>query len=433
MKGPLAGIRILEVGTMLAGPYATMMLADLGAEVIKVENHHIWQPFTRGTVPRPTRQMVEGGQPWIAGFPDWDPGEKPWERLPSSIHLFRSKYSMTVDLRIPSGQEIFRRLVEKSDVVYENNVPETAEKLGLTFAKLSKINPGIVVFHAPAFGMSGPYKNYRAFGSHIEAVIGHAMLRGYEGEEPSVNTPIYPGDFTSGVCGAFAIIAALLHRKKTGRGQEIEMAQAENNMSMFAQAIMDYSLNGRVQGSRGNHDIHGASPNEAFPCAGTDRWISISVTSDEEWLALCDVLGADDLAEDNRFRSVLGRQQHQDEVERRIAEYTRTHNAEALMHLLQARGVAAGAVLSSADILDDPHFADRGYFRWVDHEHTMRSRWPGPFYRLSETPLEIRRPPASLGQDNDYVYKTVLGYSGSEYEEIKAQGHIGDTLDESIR
>jgi len=340
---------------------------------------------------------------------------------------------MTVDLRISSGREVFHRLVAKSDVVYENNVPETAEKLGLMFAELSNVNPGIIVFHAPAFGMTGPYKNYRAFGSHIEAVIGHAMLRGYEGADPSTNTPIYPGDFTSGVCGAFAIIAALLHRKRTGRGQEIEMAQAENNMSMFAQAIMDYSLNGRVQGSRGNHDIHGAAPNEAFPCAGNDRWISISVTTDAEWAALCEVLGATDLAEDDRYATVLGRQQHQAEVEARLAGYTRQHNAEALMYLLQARGVAAGVVLSSADILDDPHFADRGYFRWVDHEHTMRARWPGPFLHLSETPLEIRRPPASLGQDNEYVYKDILGYSDAEFEELKAQGHIGDTLDESIR
>ncbi len=429
---PLQGVRVIDIGVVWAGPFGAMILGDLGAEVIKVENHHVWQPFTRGQTARPTKEMIRAMSPWAGGMPSWDPGERPWERQPAAIHLFRNKYSMTVDLRTQSGKEIFSRLVERSDVLYENNAPETIEKLGLTYDELRRVKEDIIMFSAPAFGLSGPLMNYRAFGSHIEAVIGHTMLRGYEDLDPSSNTSIYSGDYMSGVCGAFAIIAALLYRKRTGRGQHIEMAQAENNMAMFAQAIMDYTMNGRVQRTIGNHDIHGAAPNGVYPCRGDDRWIAISVYRDGEWLALCDVLGDRRLAHDERFATAHARRANEDTLDRAIAALTPAHDARGLALILQERGVPAGPVMDSRDILEDPHFAERRYFQWVDHPHTGLNRWPGPMYKLSKTPLSIRRPPASLGGDNEYVYKQVLGYTDTEYERFCAEGQIGDTVDPGV-
>jgi crotonobetainyl-CoA:carnitine CoA-transferase CaiB-like acyl-CoA transferase len=429
--GPLSGLRALDFSVVWAGPYTSEILADLGAEVIKVENVHGWQPHTRGAVAHITKEEA-AANPWYATFPDGDPGEKPYERDPWYLPLLRNKRSVTINYQKPEGQALLHRLVAKSDIVWENNVPSTMERLGITYEQLSKHNPGLIMLRAPAFGLSGEYKNRRGFGVHIEAFIGHTVLRGYPDDDVSTNTMIFAGDYQTAAVGVFAVLAALHHRDKTGRGQLIELAQAENSSQMFPQAIMDYVLNGRLHGTIGNRDVHGCAPNGVYQCAGEDRWIAISVRTDEEWWALADALGRRELAKDPRFATAADREAHQDDLDAMLAEYCRGQEALSLAARLQARGVGAGPVMDPRDALASPQLRERGYWERIPHKFTGTWEWPGPPFMLSSFDHRPSLPPPGLGEHNEYVYKQVIGITDAEYDDLLARGEIGTEFDPSI-
>ncbi|MCK9521364.1 MAG: CoA transferase, partial [Dehalococcoidia bacterium] len=348
MKKPLEGIRVIDLCVVWAGPFATMLLGDLGAEIIKPENPFVFQPMTRGAMARPPEPLLRMAIAWAGGVPNNTPGERPWNHNPTFVSLYRNKKSFTVDLRRPEGMDILRRLVEKADVVYENNATGTMEGLGITYDWLKGIKEDIIFVRVPAYGSTGPYSQARALGVHLEAVMGHTLLRGYDDADPSSNTAIYSGDYLAGAQGAFAVMAALWHREKTGRGQLIEIAQAENASAMFTQAIMDYTLNRRVEGAIGNRDIHGRFPCGVYPTKspGTaedqgDHWISIHVESDEQWQAFVKAIGSPAWGQDARFATNAGREEHFREIDQHIAEYTKEQDDYELMHRLQAAGVAA--------------------------------------------------------------------------------------------
>jgi crotonobetainyl-CoA:carnitine CoA-transferase CaiB-like acyl-CoA transferase len=428
---PLEGYRIVDLCVVWAGPFATMLLADLGAEVIKPENPFVFAPMTRGAMARPPRVLMDNAIAWSGAMPHNELGSRPWNYNPTFVSLYRNKKSFSVDIRQPEGREALRRLIAQSDVVYENNATGAMEKLGITYDWLRSIRPDIIFVRVPAYGSSGPYSTARALGVHLEAVMGHTLLRGYDDADPSANTAIYSGDYLAGAQGAFAVMAALWHREKTGEGQLIEIAQAENASAMFTQAILDYTMNGVVQKAIGNRDIFGRYPCGVYPAKspGTaeemlDRWVSIHCTTDEEWEALVRVMGEPAWAREERFATNDARARNYRELDRLIGEWTAAQDDYELMHRLQAAGVPAAPVLEASRMFDDPHLRARDFFKTQTQADAGTFEYVGPLWKFPETPVEFYQPPVMLGEHNDYVYRELLGYSDAEIEELRAAGHI---------
>lgn len=434
---PLEGIRVIDLCVVWAGPYATMLLGDLGAEIIKPESTHVFQPLTRGAMAHPPKALMDMSIAWSGGYPETD---RPWDACPTFVSLYRNKKSFTVDLRQPEGLDILRRLVAVSDVVYENNAVGTMEKLGITYEWLKDANPKIIFVRVPAYGSTGPYaEGARALGVHLEAVMGHTLLRGYDDADPSSNTAIYSGDYLAGAQGAFAVMAAIWHRDKTGEGQLIEIAQAENAAAMFTQAIMDYSLNRKVQEAIGNRDVHGRYPCGVYPSAspGTaetmdDHWVAIHIETDEQWQAFGKAIGSPAWAADPRFATNEGRAEHFREIDRNIGDFTRERGDYEVMHVLQAAGIAAAPVLEASRVFEEPHLRARNFFRTQTQPSSGTYEYMGPMWQFQETPVEFFQAPVMLGEHNDYVYREVLKVSDEEYEALKEAGHIGTEYDPSV-
>ena len=274
----------------------------------------------------------------------------------------------------------------------------------------------------PAFGNSGPYKNYRAIGSINEDVAGHNSLRGYADTDPSSLTPVFAADTASATSAAFAVMAALHYRNRTGKGQFIELAQVENFLPYIGEAFMDYAMNGRVSMPFGNRHPHAFQG--CYPCRGEDRWLTLTIFDEPQWQALCRILGFPEWTKLPEFATHDDRRAHHDELDAHIEEWTRRHDPIELMGLLQDAGIPAGAVLDQRDAYDDPHIASRGFFREAYQEDCGTHLYPGPAFRMSETDPTIRRGPVRLGEDNEYVYKTVLKVSDEEYAALERAGHI---------
>ena len=437
---PLDGIRVIDLCVVWAGPFATVLLADLGAEVIKPENPFVFQPMTRGAMAHPPELLLKNTIAWSGGLPRDEVGPRPWDYNPTFLSLYRNKKSFTVDLRRPEGMEVLRKLVAVSDVVYENNAVGAIDKLGITYDWLREANPKIIFVRVPAYGSSGPYaQGARALGVHLEAVMGHTLLRGYDDADPSSNTAIYSGDYLAGAQGAFAVMAAIWHRDRTGEGQLIEIAQAENATAMFAQAMMDYSLNGRIQETIGNRDVHGRYPCGVYPAKspGTsatmeDHWIAISIETDEQWQAFVAAIGSPAWATDARFATNAGRAEHYREIDREIAAYTVEFDDYDLMHRLQATGVPAAPVLESSRMFDDPHLRARGFFRTQTQASSGTYEYVGPIWQMPGTPVEYLQPPVMFGEHNDYVYRDVLKMTDDEIDRLRGGGHIATEYDPSV-
>ena len=420
---PLDGVRIVDLGVVWAGPYATALLSDLGAEVIRVESTRYFGAITRGIVAHPTEDMIRNILMFLGGMPDRQVGERPWNRWPLHNSHARNKLSMTVDLRQPRGVELFHRLVRIADVVVENNVPETAEKLGITYEALREVRPDIIMVRMPAFGTTGPYKDYRAMGQMVEDVGGHNSLRGYTDMDASGVTAAFPADAAGGAGAAFATLAALHYRRRTGRGQMVELSQVENFLPYIGEAILDCTMNGRVQTSLGNR--HPAALQACYPCKGEDRWVNITIYDDRQWRAFCKVLGDPPWSLEERYDSHSSRRENHDVLDRHIREWTLQHGNYEVMRLLQEVGVPAGPVVDQRDAYSDPHLREREVFEEAYQEDCGIHLYPGAPFKLPETPPMIRRGPVRLGEDNEYVYKTLLKVSDEEYAELEREGHIG--------
>ncbi len=425
---PLEGIRICDFTAVWAGQTATMYLADMGAECIKVENPFIWNPMTRAASPRINAMTAAILPPWIAGHPP-EPGPRPWNNSPAFIQVLRNKKSFTVDSRRPEGLEIVKQIIRTSDVLAENLALGTLEKLGLDDDAIRAVRPDIIILHMPAFGRTGAYIEGRGYGAHIDSVAGSTMLRGYRDSSPSDNQGIFAGDFWGGMHGAVALMAALRHRRRTGEGQTIEMAQVESSAHMFPQAALDAAWNGRPHRSIGNRSIEGFVPNGVFPTAGEDRWIAISCRSDGEWRALASCMGSPEWATGVNLENAPGRAEREGEIEERLAAWTAMHDRDKLFHTLQAAGVTAGPVLHAGEAAEDPHLAATG--TWTRLPATAdypEVDWLRPAYRFSKSDVDVRTPPCLFGEHNDYVYREVLGMNDAEIERLRAAGHVADTF-----
>jgi crotonobetainyl-CoA:carnitine CoA-transferase CaiB-like acyl-CoA transferase len=423
-KLPLEGIRILDFTVVWAGPFAAMLLGDYGAEVIRIESLQYFPSVTRGPTPRPDKEVIRTMPGYGAAYPERDPGPRPWNRHPMFNPHARNKLGMTVDLSRPKGRELFTKLVSVSDVLIENHSARFMENLGLTYDVLTRGKPELIMVSMPAFGSSGPYKYHQGFGINVESVCGLTWLRAYpEGDMTETSTTLHM-DAASGAAAAFAIMAALYYRQRTGKGQFIDFAQAENLMQSVGEILMDYTLNGRVQTSLGNrHPI--MVPHGCYPCRGDDRWVHIAIATDAEWEQFCQALGNPAWACEERFADGLSRYRHQEDLDAFIGDWTRQHHPWEIFELLQGAGIAAGPVMRETDLFTDPHLHARGFFQMLTHPEAGTHVYPGVMWQMSKTPAPIRRPPVRMGEHNDYVYRQLLKLGDAEIEALRAEGHIG--------
>jgi crotonobetainyl-CoA:carnitine CoA-transferase CaiB-like acyl-CoA transferase len=423
-KLPLEGIRLLDFTVVWAGPFAAMLLADYGAEVIRVESLQFFPSVTRGVMARPDKAMVSAMPGYAGAYPDRDPGPRPWNRHPMFNPHARNKLGMTVDLSRPKGRELFRKLVSVSDVLIENHSARFMENLGLTYDVLSQSKPDLIMVSMPAFGMSGPYKYYQGFGINVESVCGLTWLRAYRDADLTETSSTLHMDAVSGAGAAFAIMAALHYRRQTGQGQFIDFAQAENLMQSIGETLMDYTMNGRIQTSLGNRHPFMA-PHGCYPCQGRDRWVVIAIANDTEWGSFCQALGNPAWAADARFADATSRYQHQEAMDAHIAAWTQQHHPWEVMERLQQAGIAAGPVMRELDLFSDAHLHARGFFRVVTQAEAGTYPYPGGMWTMSKTPTTFRHPPVRMGEHNDYVYRQLLKLSDEEIETLTAEGHIG--------
>jgi benzylsuccinate CoA-transferase BbsF subunit len=407
-KAPLEGIRVIEHGQLLAVPYPARLLADLGAEVIKVES-----PIRLDT----HRQTI---------YPDNDPGNHFWDRGGTFYSENRGKYGITLDLRHADAVQAFKDLARVSDVVMENFTTRVMKGFGLDYESLREVNPNIIYFSSTGYGHTGPWANFRAVGPTTEAASGVASTTGYAGGSPVLADIPYT-DYIAAEQGAYAILLALYRRKRTGRGGAIDLSQVEAQAALAGELFLDASANGTQTAPKGNRHSSLAPPG-FFRCAGSDRWIAIAVSSDGEWQGLQKAMGNPDWAADTRFATVQGRLDNADEIEPKLTGWTQTQEAMPLMKLLQDHGVPAGVAFDGRDIVLNEHYRARGFMAWADHppgSDIEPKPYPGVPWRFSESDRGARRGGPGLGQHNEYVLCDLLGYSRDKLAEMKASGALG--------
>src|ERR1700722_6195905 len=317
-KPALAGIRVLAQGLVWAGPFATIILADMGAEVIEIESIQHLNP-TRTQLRHLPDAVLQS--PMGATYVDRDGSEGFWDRVVAFNYAKRGCLSATFDLQSERGHELFLELVKQADVFLENNAATVVDTLGIGWDVLHAANPRLVMVRFPGFGITGPYAHHKGIGTNMEAVAGHTMVRGYVGDDPSTTPNSLHSDPNAGTHAAWAVQAALLARERSGQGQLVELSQAEAVLHHITLAAVGCGFNGRGRGQRGNHHPVFA-PYGVFPSAGEDRWIAIACTSDAAFAALMGQLDAAQFADDGGFATTTARLRHRAAVNDLVAERT---------------------------------------------------------------------------------------------------------------
>jgi len=425
---PLSGVRILAQAIVWAGPFGSMILADLGADVIEIESiQHM--SMTRGQMRHIPPSMLDG--PNGAALYNRDPSEGFWNRGATFNFAKRGHRSVTIDLTRDEGRELFDGLIREADVFMENNAADVVGNLHIGWPHLSSLNPRLIMIRFPGFGIDGPYRDFKGFGATMEAIVGHSYLRGYRDSDPSATPAIYHGDPNAGSTAAFAIQAALFARERTGKGQLIDLSQAEAVIHHTSYSLMDYLVNGRVHEPWGNRHPWMA-PYGIFPCRGQNRWLALAIHTDEAFAALCREMGQPQLASDARFATASIRYANQDALEELVAGWTREHEDRELMQRLQAAGVIAAMVYPQPEMFGDPHLQARGFFMELEHPEVPRRRYPAPMAHFEELPLlPVRGPAPTLGQHNREVLQGILGLTDQQYQTVLDTGLAGTAyLDE---
>ncbi len=412
----LDGIRILDLSRVWAGPLATRMLADIGAEIILIE-----APTSHDGIVERIKAMRQAGH-HFPYYPDGDPGDEPWNRTGLYNDFNRNKLGITINLTTPEGQDVFKRLVKISDVVIENYTPRVMANFGLEYPVLSEINPSLIMISMPGYGKTGPYRDYPAYGTSVEQHAGFSSLIGYADSGPYRTQSTYTDPLVA-INAASALTLALYHRRRTGRGQRIELAHIETSVCFLGEPLLDFAMNRRPPERRGNRHPS-MSPHGAYRCLGDDAWLSIAVTNDEEWLAFVDAIGRPPWTNDPRFAGQLGRWHHQDELDKLIAEWTSHQEYHHAMHHLQRAGVTAAAVINAEELVQDPHLAARDYFDEVSHPKAGTHRYPGLPVRLSGIPPGPCRPSPCVGQHSRYVLSEILNMSDQEAASLFTAGVV---------
>ena len=406
--GPLQGIRIVEMGQLIAIPFAMKMLADMGAQVIRLESTGRLESYRSDSV---YQNEVHG---------------EFWNRGANFYEQNRNKLGITLDLARPEGLGILRRLIGISDVFAENFTPRVIKNFGLEYEQLREIKPDIIMVSSTGYGFSGPWANFGATGPATEGAAGLAYATGYRDSAP-VMAEIPYVDYTAGEHTVFAVMVALMCRLNTGEGQFIDVSQTQTSAATIPEILLDFAANGREPARIGNGDPVMA-PHGCYPCAGEDRWIGIAIADDSEWHSLCGVLDRKDWAADERFASAFGRWRHRDELDRMLNEASRGWEAHSLMQALQAEGVPAGAVLDSKDLLFNAHLTERRFYEVVKH-HPSTEMPPLPYagrpWKMSETPAVPPRAAPLMGEHNEFVLQELLGMTRADVEGLEKEGIIG--------
>jgi crotonobetainyl-CoA:carnitine CoA-transferase CaiB-like acyl-CoA transferase len=419
VTGPLAGLRVLDLTVALAGAFTTMLLADLGADVIKVDSLQHYSTPSRGPR-RPAEAPAAVFEAMRRDYAEGDPGPDPWNRISWFNAHARNKRDITMDLTRERGRELFLRLVEQSDGFVENNPPGVLEKLGIGPDVLLARNPRLIVVRMPPLGLSGPDHRTTGFGWHFEDLAGVLRVQGYP-DGPEVGSILMDG--TSGPAGANAFLLALLRRHRTGEGGVVEVAQVENLVNHLGDLTLGAAMTGATPPRWGNRDGEFV-PQGVYRAAGDDEWLALSVRSDQEWVALVTVVGDERLGRPD-WATVEGRRRDHDEIDAVLTGWSRTRAPMDAAAALQNAGIPAGPVLDEAAALSDPHLHERGFFVLLEHPSAGTHFHPGTNMRLGGTPLGVRRAAPTLGQDNDDVYRGLLGLGDAEIAELVADGHIG--------
>ena len=390
----LNGLRVLDFTWVLAGPYATRILADFGAEVIKVQS----------------KKTAKGAEANNTGyFNTWN----------------RNKRSITLDMSHPEAREIALKLTSISDIVIENFSPRVMSNWGMDYETLKERRPDLVMVSMSAMGHTGPWKNYVAFGATIQALSGLTHLTSFNRNSPMGLGYAYT-DAIVGLYATLAVLAALEYRDKTGHGQHIDISEYEAACTLLGPALMYESVHPAEISSQGNrpNDVH-ATPHGCYKCLGVDRWCVIAVFNDEEWQRLCQIMGNPAWTRGDRFSTLSRRRKHAKELDELLGQWTAQHTAEEVVGLLQGAGVSAGVVQDAEDLAKDPHLRARDFF--ISLEHPILSR------TISDaSPIKFKggsragwKAAPLLGEDNRYVYTKLLGFTEDELSSYVRKGIIG--------
>ena len=393
MLGALSDLRVLDFTWVLAGPFATRLLADYGAEVIKVQSR-----VTMGE----TERNINGY------FNTWN----------------RNKSGISLNVSKPQGIGLVKKLVQVSDVLVENFSPRVMKNWGLDYDTLTEVRPDLIMVSMSGMGQTGPWKDYVAFGATIQALSGITHLTTCPGKPPLGLGYSY-ADQVAGLMGVLAILEALEHRRKTGEGQYIDLAELESMSGLLGTALLDYQANHRDASPIGNCSAYQpAAPHGVYRCMGEDRWCAIAVFTGEEWQAFCRVLHHPSWTMDKDFATAADRWRNTARLDQMVGEWTKQHAAEEVMSLLQEVGVAAGVVQNAADLARDPQLRSRGFFVELHHSVMGKTVSDGSPIKLDDTPAHFHRAAPLLGQDNNYIYHHLLGMSEDELEQYAAEGVI---------
>ncbi|WP_349369074.1 CaiB/BaiF CoA-transferase family protein [Salinarimonas sp.] len=396
--GPLEGIRVVELGQLIAGPFCGQLLADFGAEVVKVEPPGVGDA------------MRQWGRPDREGRP-----------VAFSV-IARNKKSLTLDLRKPEGQEIVRKLAASADVIVENFRPGTMERWGLGYEALSAINPRLILVRISGFGQTGPYSRRAGFASVCEAMGGLRYISGFP-DRPPIRIGLSLGDTLAGVNGAMGALLALQQRARSGKGQVVDSTILESILMVTESLISDYDQGGHVRERHGSA-LPGIAPSNAYPTRDGQDMI-VGANQDSVFRRLCDVIGRPELADDPRFATHRARGENAEALDAVIADWTRRHDADVMIDDLAAAGVPVGLAYRAPEMMDDPHFAAREAIVSVpDARRGGEIAMQNVFPRLSDTPGGVRHAGPALGADTRGVLRDWLGMTSDEIRALVETGVV---------
>ncbi len=393
-------MRVIDLSMGWAGPLAARHLVDMGAQVIKIESCERFD-WWRGW---------EATEAWIA--------QNAAETSAAFNTVNRNKLDVTLDLMSADGKALFERLVAVADVVVENYSAGVLPKLGLGYEALTAVNPELVMLSMPAFGSNGPWSAYRAYGSTVEHASGLPHLNG-EPQWPPTMVHVAYGDAVGGLNGAAALLTALRHRRRTGRGQYLDLSQSEGLFPLGIHGILEQSVSGRPPPRTGNRSLS-CAPHGVYPALGDDQWVVIQILTEPQWRGLSGLIGL------HQFSDVADRLARRDELDRAVGAWTQWRGARDIMWQLQAIGVPAAATYNMLDVLNDPQLEARRFWQMLDREYVGRQPHPVAPYRTGEAPSAIETPAPTLGQHNRKVLTELLGLTEQDLARLTKAGVIGD-------
>jgi len=406
-KQVFEGIKIADFSWVGVGPQIGRELAEHGATVVRVESHK-----------RP--EALRNAGPFRENIPGVD-------RSAFGAAYNTNKYGISLDLTTSKGKEVAQKLIKWADVVTESFTPGSMAALGLDYDEARKIKPDIIYCSTCQMGQTGPLSKFGGFGEFAAAYSGFSHLLGWPENKPLpvINAHI---DFIAPWYMVMTLIGALLHRRKTGKGMYLDQSQVEAGITFLGSTMLDYFTNNRVACRMGNHDPY-MTPHNVYPCLGEDRWVAITIANDEEWQHLCTVMGRPQWLQDPRFTSLSQRKENEAVLDELIGDWTKDYPPHKIMAILQEARIPCGTVQAAEDLFKDPQLKEREHFRVLNHQVIGEHSYNSPAYRLSKTPNHIGKAGPCLGEDNEYVFREILGYSEDDIADMLVAGVITTEAD----